>query len=186
MGLLMPLCSWAQPEMAGLEMARDLGLCDALTSRSGEVYEADPCRNCDIDYIPLLGSSQSPELLFIAIESASHCGSGGCSGQIYERRGPIYKQVMGLFGYFERSIPRPGQSPDDLVYLHVDGGSQDYDEDDFPEPAEIWIQYRWSAETMKYLPYDILRIQVNGKSIPLASMRTRLLKEWTRNNQWSF
>lgn len=167
-------------------MARELGLCDALTSRSGEVYEGNPCNNCNISYIPLIGSSQNPDLFFIEIESASHCGSGGCSGQIYSRRGPSYQQVLGLFGYFERSVPRPGQQPADLVYLHIDGGNRDYNGDDLSDRASIWIQYRWNADRKKYLPYDILRIKVNGKSIPLAAKRTSLLREWTRDNQWSF
>ncbi|MEQ8707128.1 MAG: hypothetical protein RIC19_24565 [Phaeodactylibacter sp.] len=167
-------------------MANKLGLCDALTSRSGEVYESAPCSNCNIEYIPLIGNSQNPDLLFIEIESASHCGSGGCSGHIYMRRGPDYEQVLGLFGYYERSVPRSGNQPADLVYLHVDGGSQDYNGDGFDDRASIWMQYRWNQDNKKYLPYDILRIKVNGKSIPLSTKRTRLLQEWTRNNRWSF
>lgn len=186
LGALLPVWGWAQPEKAGLEIARKLGLCDALTSRSGEVYERDPCNNCNIAYIPLLGSSQEPELFFIEIESASHCGSGGCSGQVFQRRGPSYQQVLGLFGFFERSVPRPGPHPPDLVYLHVDSGNHDFDGDDLGDHASIWIQYRWSKENGKYLPYDILRIKVDGKSIPLAAKRARLLEKWTRDNLWTF
>ncbi|MCI5094422.1 hypothetical protein [Phaeodactylibacter sp.] len=186
LGLLLPLWGWAQPEKAGLEIASKLGLCDALTSRSGEVYESDPCANCNIEYIPLVGSRHNPDLLFIEINSASHCGSGGCSGQVYARRGPSYQQILGLFGYFERSVPQPGNQPADLVYLHVDSGSQDYDGDGMEDRASIWIQYRWNSSTEQYLPHDILRIKVNERSIPLAAKRTALLREWTRNNRWSF
>ncbi|MBV6655192.1 MAG: hypothetical protein KI786_15605 [Mameliella sp.] len=185
-GLLLPALGWTQAQNGGLEMAQELGLCDALTSRSGEAYEQDPCTNCNIDYIPLIGDRKNPELFFIEIESATHCGSGGCSGQVYMRRGPTYQMVLGLFGYFERGISRGPNLPADLVYLHVDKGNYDFDNDGLEDAANIWLQYRWDASIGKYLPYDILRIKVNGSSIPLASRRSALLKEWTDDNLWTF
>ncbi len=184
-GLLSPLWSWAQQRDPGLAMAERLGLCDALTAKNGEAYEAAPCADCNITYLPLIGPEQQPKLFFIEIESATHCGSGGCSGEIYQRRGPAYRRALGLFGYFERSIPRPN-APPDLVYLHSDSGSRDYTGDGEDDPALVWLQYRWDARAARYLAYDLLRIEVRGRSLPLSQLRRPLLQDWRERNRWSF
>lgn len=184
-GLLGPLWSWAQQHDPGLVMAQRLGLCEALMAKNGQAYEAAPCQDCNITYLPLIGTGQQPELFFIEIESATHCGSGGCSGEVYQRRGPAYRRALGLFGYFERSIPRSG-APPDLVYLHTDTGSRDYTGDGEQDRALVWLQYRWDCQKASYLPHDLLRLEVRGRSLPLSQLRRPLLQDWRKQNRWSF
>jgi hypothetical protein len=165
-------------------MAQRLGLCTPFASgvKDGIDY---PCQDCDITYVPLKGTAQDPQLFLIEISSAAHCGSGGCSGEVYERQGKGYKSLLGLFGTFERTIPRTGEVPD-LVYVHHSYGSHDFLNNGVGDIADVWMQYRWNPAKRQYCLHDILRIEVASRAIPLSPWRKRLLQEWRQENRWMF
>ncbi|TXB61701.1 hypothetical protein [Phaeodactylibacter luteus] len=183
-GLFLAATLHAQQSAVAIRMAKKLNLCSEFVAK-GVGFEDFPCDECQITYIPLKGAAEAPDLFFIEVQSAAHCGSGGCSGEVYALTKYGYRNQTGLFGYFERQIERPGQIPD-LVYLHYDSGSHDFDQDGLGDRASIWMQYRWSEPQQKYLPYDLLRIETNGGSLPLAKLKQGLLKDWTQENLWTF
>lgn len=176
----------AQQGRLEVQLAEKLGLCTAQKGQPAN-YNADfPCNQCKFNFISLSPGTAPDQLFFLEIQSPNHCGSGGCTGTVYRKRGANYEEVNNFFGFFEKSIPRPGQPTPDLVYIHVEYPQHDFDNNGSRDPATLRVRYRWSDGRQTYEVLDILSIESNGKQIPLSNWRSRLLEEFRQKSPWMY
>jgi len=157
------------------QLAVKIGVCDGKYSY--------PCKSCKFKFVALAPSKAKDQLFFMETVSPGHCGSGGCTGTVYVKSGHHYREVLNVFGFFEKPIPRNGQAPD-LVYLHVEFPKRDYDRDGKNDKATIKVRYRWNDAQQAFDVIDILSIDVFGKEINPTPWRKQLIREWQSGSPW--
>jgi hypothetical protein len=151
------------------DMALKVGVCGSSTTY--------PCKHCKFNFVALAPGKPKDQLFFLETTSPGHCGSGGCTGTVYRKDGNQYRDILHIFGFFDRSIPRSGQAPD-LVYLHVEFPKRDYNRDGQKDKATIRVQYRWNTSRLAFDIVDILSIDVYGQDINPSPWRKQLIREW--------
>lgn len=161
-------------------LAERLGVCGA--GQSTDPFSVS-CQQCQLTFVSLSPGQAEDELFFLEARSAVHCGTGGCTGTIYQKRGNSYRELAFVFGQFERAISRPGQPPY-LIYEHDESPRRDYDRDGRQDPAVLRVKYRWDSRQQRIVMVDLLSVTVNGQSIPVAPWREVLLREWKMGSPW--
>ena len=184
--LLYPAISVAQ-RGAALALAKAVGLCEESYAANGNNTQA-PCANCKLYLVPLQGQLPQPEWFFLEARSIAHCGSGGCTGTVYQKTGQQYTERFSLFGVVDRKLSRPHASPPVIVYRHRTS-RYDFNGNGLGESATVWASYTWSVPNKRLLLSDILRIQQDdgsGTNVPLGKWREKLLREWRQDSPWVF
>lgn len=187
LGMLCSATGIIAQEDATRALAKAVGLCgDSYAATEGSVQPA--CTECDFYLVLLKGQLPSPELFFLEARSPAYCGSGGCTGTVYQKVGQHYQERFSLFGVVDRKESRPQHTPAVIVYKHRTT-RYDFDGNGLGESATVWAQYEWSKQHNRLLLSNILRIQKDdgrSQAIPLAKWRERLLREWRQDSPWVF
>jgi hypothetical protein len=163
------------------QIAAKAGICDGYGSTASTV--SFPCKDCDITFVPLAPQRGKDYLFFMEASSPAHCGSGGCASTVYSKNGSGYQALTHIFGFYERSIARPGQAPD-LVFLHVEFPHRDYNNDGRKDKATIRVRYRWNNNRKAFDIIDIISIEVYNQQINTQRWEKILIKEWQQDSPW--
>ncbi len=182
-GLLLAVTGYAQRRDA-IVLAERLGLCDFNHKGSG-YPNTYPCSDCRFYLLPLSGELPMPDLFFIEIQSPSHCGTGGCTGTVFQKQGSQYHELFSMFGRVDAERSRPNDPQPLLVYQHFTD-HYNFSGKDFPQQAAIWASYRWSPQQRRFQLKDIVRIEVNGEPIAVGPWRSRILSDWQAASPWLF
>ena len=163
------------------ELASKLGIC---TNQNYNAMSTDfPCKQCKIAFVPLKSGRAKDQLFFMEASSPGHCGSGGCTGTVYEKRGNNYTALSHIFGFFDGTISRGSQIPD-LAYIHVEFPKRDYNNDGVKDKATFKVRYRWNPGKNSFDVVDILSIDVYGTTIDPLPWKKNLIREWQSASPW--
>jgi hypothetical protein len=163
------------------ELASKLGLC---SNQNYHAMSTDfPCKQCKISFVPLQSSRAKDQLFFIEASSPLHCGSGGCTGTVYEKKGNQYIALSHVFGFFDGTVSRGSQVPD-LTYIHVEFPKRDYNNDGVKDKATFRVRYRWNPDRSSFDVVDILSIDVYGAPVNPMLWKKRLIREWQAASPW--
>ncbi|MCB0553881.1 MAG: hypothetical protein KDD02_10045 [Phaeodactylibacter sp.] len=184
--LLAVTSGWAQQNGIEVKLAEKLGLCTAQKGQPSNYSMAYPCNQCKFKFLSLSPGGEPDLLFFLETQSPNHCGSGGCTGTVYRKRGNGYDEVNNFLGYFEKSIPQSGHSVPDLIYIHVEYPQHDFDNDGSWDPATLRVRYRWNSGRQSFEIIDILSIEAYEKQIPVTAWRKRLLEEFRQKSPWMY
>ena len=126
------------------------------------------------------------QLFFLETQSPNHCGSGGCTGTVYRKRGQSYIAITNFFGYFDRAIARSGNATPDIVYVHNESMRHDFTGDGAKDMAVIKVKYRWNAQRQNFEVADILAIEASGRKVDARAYREQLLQEYRQGSPWVY
>ncbi len=185
LGLMLATAGFSQqPELWSLaDMA---GLCREYRPKGPVSGSNVPCSDCELYWVMLQGQLPRPDLFFVEVRSPYHCGSGGCTGSVFQRYSEGYRKLFSLFGRIDRERSRPEASPPVIVYQHDLSPRYDFTGDGAADRATVWAKYRWQSSSRRFFLFDIIRIEAGGRSIPLRGWRERLLQAWHQESPWLY
>ena len=176
--------SWAQTGSFESRLAEQLGLCtNNRTAGNDYIY---PCSQCKLQFVSLSPGQQPDQLFLMEARSPDNCGSGGCTGTVYYKRGQSYSALVNFFGYFDRVIARSGNATPDIVYIHSETMKHDFTGDGAKDRASLKIKYRWNTQRQAFEVADILAIETAGRKIDPGAFRQLLLQEYRQGSPWVY
>ncbi|MCB9267467.1 MAG: hypothetical protein H6558_20785 [Lewinellaceae bacterium] len=165
-------------------LAEQLGLCtNKRTVGNDYTY---PCSQCNLQFVSLSPGEQPDQLFLMEARSPDNCGSGGCTGTVYRKRGQSYIAITNFFGYFDRAIARSGNATPDIVYVHNESMRHDFTGDGAKDMAVIKVKYRWNAQRQNFEVADILAIEASGRKVDARAYREQLLQEYRQGSPWVY
>ena len=165
-------------------LAEQLGLCtNKRTVGNDYTY---PCSQCNLQFVSLSPGEQPDQLFLMEARSPDNCGSGGCTGTVYRKRGQSYIAITNFFGYFDRAIARSGNATPDIVYVHNESMRHDFTGDGAKDMAVIKVKYRWNAQRQNFEVADILAIEASGRKVDARAYREQLLQEYRQGSPWMY